>query len=177
MSGPSKGIEKADVQIKWDPSPSGAAAHDLDIIAATYRADDPHGAPVYLVHFDSRSPDGTITLSRDSTTGQGFGFDEIMSFEFERLAESYGRVVVGVVIQQRGGRTTFGDVAGTRVRVVEGYIELAEDDFASVAGATAATVAEFARDGSAGWAFRKDVRGFDVSGPEEFSRVMGAPPA
>ncbi len=177
MSGPSKGIGKTDVQIKWDPSPSGAASHDLDIIAATYRTDDPHGAPVYLVHFDSRSPDGTITLSRDSTTGQGFGYDEVMTFEFERMAGTYGRVVVGVAIQQRGGRTTFGDVTGTRVRVAEGYTELAQDDFASVAGATAATVAEFTRDGSGGWAFRKAVRGFDVTGPEEFSRVMGAPPA
>ncbi|ARQ69597.1 TerD family protein [Streptomyces marincola] len=177
MSGASKGIAKAEVQLRWDPSPSGAASHDLDIIAATYRADDPHGEPVYLVHFDRRSPDGTITLSRDSTTGQGFGYDEVMTFELGRLADTYGRVVVGVAIQQRGGHKTFGDVPGTRVRVTEGHIELAQDDLASVAGANAATVAEFTRDGAAGWTFRTHLRGFEVSGPDEFTRLMGAPAA
>ncbi|MDT0344988.1 TerD family protein [Streptomyces litchfieldiae] len=176
MSGPSKGLGKVEVQVRWDPSPSGRPATDLDIIAGTYRADDPFGDPVYLVHFDSRSPDGTITLSRDSRTGQGFGYDEVMTLEFDRLAEVYGRVVVGVAIQQSGGRKTFADVAGAKVRVAEGYTELATDEFAGVAGSTAATVAQFIRNDSGAWSFAPAVRGYDA-GPEEFARIMGAGPA
>ncbi|BCK68101.1 hypothetical protein Srufu_020540 [Streptomyces libani subsp. rufus] len=95
MSTLSKGIEKVEVTLKWDPSPLGTPDNDLDIVAATYTADAPHGEPAYLVHFDSRSPDGTITLNRDSRTGQGFGFDEIMTLELDRLAETYTRVIVG----------------------------------------------------------------------------------
>ncbi len=68
MSTPNKDIGKVEVRIKWDPSPHGEPDIDLDIIAATYRAEEPYGSPAYLVHFDSRSPDGTITLNRDSRT-------------------------------------------------------------------------------------------------------------
>ncbi|MFG2193872.1 TerD family protein [Streptomyces sp. NPDC048639] len=173
MSSLNKGISKAEVTLKWDPSPSGTPANDLDIIAATYAADDPYGRPVYLVHFDSRSPDGTITLSRDSQTGQGFGTDEAMILELDRLAPSFGRVVVGVAIQQRTGRKTFGEVPNSEVRVLEGHIELAGDDFGGVAGATAATVAEFTRSESGTWQLRTGVRGFDTD-PEAFADEMGA---
>ena len=66
----------------------------------------------------------------------------------------------------------FGDVVNTRVRVAEGYTELAEDDFADVSGCTAATVAEFIRDEAGEWAFRKVIRGFDTD-PGSFAAAMG----
>ncbi|WP_392673068.1 TerD family protein [Streptomyces sp. LN785] len=172
MSTPNKDIAKVEVGLRWDPSPPGAPAHDLDIIAATYPADEPYGSPAYLVHFDSRSPDGTITLNRDSRTGQGLGFDEVMTLELNRLSSAYARVVVGVVIQQRDGRKTFGDIARTGVQVREGRTSLAEDDFSAVAGATAATVAEFVRDTSGTWHFRGAVRGFDGD-PGAYAAIMG----
>ncbi|MER6195025.1 TerD family protein [Streptomyces cyaneofuscatus] len=172
MSTPNKDIEKVEVRIKWDPSPHGEPDIDLDIIAATYPADAPYGSPAYLVHFDSRSPDGTITLNRDSRTGQGFGFDEVMTIELGRLADRYGRVVVGVAIQQREGRTTFGQVGSTVVEIREGYTSLVEDDFARVASSTAAVVGEFSRTGSGQWTFHANVRGFDTD-PNAFAAVMG----
>ncbi|WP_424889216.1 TerD family protein [Streptomyces sp. XH2] len=169
----SKGLGKVQVSLKWDPSPLGAPDHDLDIIAGTYSAEDPRGKAAYLVHFDRRlSPDGTINLNRDSRTGAGFGDDEVMTLELDRLSSSYARVVVGVVVQQNGGRKTFGDVPNTGVRVVEGYTELVVDDFAGVAGATAATVVEFVRDSRGVWECRRAVRGFDAD-PETFAAVMG----
>ncbi len=67
------------------------------------------------MHFDSRSPDGTITLSRDSRTGQGLGVDESMVLELDRLSDAYGRVMVGVAVQQSGGPVVFGQVARTRL--------------------------------------------------------------
>ncbi|WP_055553615.1 TerD family protein [Streptomyces sp. NBRC 110028] len=172
MSGLNKGLGKIEVALKWDPSASGEPANDLDIVAGTYRASDPYGEPAYLVHFDSRSPDGTIYLNRDSRTGQGLGTDEAMTLEFERLSEEYSRVVVGVAIQQSAGRKTFGDVRNVSVRIVEGYTELLESDFTGVSGATAATVAEFARDESGEWGIRGGIRGFTVD-PETFTSVMG----
>ncbi|MFJ6442346.1 TerD family protein [Streptomyces sp. NPDC091649] len=173
MSTPNKDIEKVEVRVKWDPSPHGTAANDLDIIAATYSADEPYGAPVYLVHFDSRSPDGTITLNRDSRTGQGFGFDEVMTIELNRLADTYGRVVVGVAIQQRDGHKAFGDIENTAMEILEGYTVLTESDFSDVAWATAAVVGEFTRDGSGAWGFGPAVRGFDGD-PDTFAAVMGS---
>ncbi|MEU4090865.1 TerD family protein [Streptomyces sp. NPDC026673] len=172
MNNVTKGLGKVQVQLKWDPSPIGAPASDLDIVAATYAAADPHGTPAYLVHFDSRSPDGTITLDRDSKTGKGLGFDEVMTLELDRLAPSYGRVVVGIVVQQHGGRLTFGDVAGTGVRVVASHTDLAASDLGEVAAATAATVGEFRRGEAGEWRFRPGVRGFDAE-PAAFARVMG----
>ncbi|MGW3012489.1 TerD family protein [Streptomyces sp. NPDC001219] len=172
MSTLSKGIEKVEVTLKWDPSPIGTPDNDLDIVAATYTADAPHGDPAYLVHFDSRSPDGTITLNRDSRTGQGFGFDEIMTLELHRLAESYTRVIVGVAIQQGEGRKVFGDVGNTAVRIREGYTDLVEHDFTEVPGATAATVAEFVRDEAGQWRFHSALRGFDAD-PHTFTAEMG----
>ncbi|MEU9486210.1 TerD family protein [Streptomyces decoyicus] len=172
MSTFNKGIEKVEVTLKWDPSPHGTPDNDLDIIAATYTADAPHGEPAYLVHFDSRSPDGTITLNRDSRTGQGFGFDEIMTLELDRLSDTYTRVVVGVAIQQGEGRKVFGDIENTAVRIREGYTDLAENDFAEVAEATAAKVAEFARDEAGQWRFRAALRGFDTD-PDAFVSQMG----
>ncbi|MDQ0695333.1 TerD family protein [Streptomyces anulatus] len=173
MSTPNKDIEKVEVRVKWDPSPHGAAANDLDIIAATYPAGEPYGAPAYLVHFDSRSPDGTITLNRDSRNGQGFGFDEVMTIELNRLADAYGRVVVGVAIQQRDGHKTFGDIGNTAMEIREGYTSLTESDFSDVAWATAAVVGEFTREGSGLWGFRAAVRGFDGD-PDTFAAVMGS---
>ncbi|MFC8509466.1 TerD family protein [Streptomyces sp. NPDC057411] len=173
MSGLNKGVGKAEVALKWDPSPVGASAHDLDLVAGVYTADAPYGPPAYLVHFDSRSPDGTITLHRDSRTGQGFGYDEAMTLELTRLAPHYARVVVGVAIQQGGGRLTFGQVAHTGVRVREGHTDLLADDLASVADATAATVVEFVRGGSDGWTLRPHLHGFDTD-PSEFGGLMGA---
>ncbi|GAA0337149.1 TerD family protein [Streptomyces blastmyceticus] len=173
MSSLNKGIEKVEVTLKWDPSPSGTPATDLDLIAATYPVDAPHGRPAYLVHFDSRAPDGTITLNRDSRTGQGLGTDEAMTLELDRLSDDYGRVVVGVAIQQNAGRKTFGEVANTGVRISEGRSVLASEDLAAVAASTAATVGEFFRDGSGAWKFRKAVRGFDAD-PAEFAALMGS---
>ena len=53
MSSDSQGVAKAEVRLKWDPSPWDQPPHHLDIIAATYSADAPYGPPVYVVHFDS----------------------------------------------------------------------------------------------------------------------------
>ncbi|WP_073946872.1 TerD family protein [Streptomyces kebangsaanensis] len=172
MSGFSKGMRRAEVALKWDPSPAGQPPTDLDVVAATYRAGDPYGDPAYVVHFDSRSPDGTIHLDRDSRDGLGFGWDEVMTLELDRLDDRYARVVVGVVVQQRPVRRTFADVLGPGLRVREGYTVLAEDDFAGVPGATAAVVAEFSRDASGSWGFRPGLHGFDDD-PDTFTRTMG----
>ncbi|MEU1127667.1 TerD family protein [Streptomyces sp. NPDC005899] len=174
MSTPNKDIEKVEVRVKWDPSATGEPANDLDIIAAVYGTEAPYGSPVHLVHFDSRSPDGTITLNRDSRTGQGFGFDEVMTIELDRLSDAYTRVVVGVAIQQRDGHKTFARIDHTAVQIREGYTNLAEDDFSGVPDATAAVVADFARDSSGSWVFRGTVRGFDGD-PEAFAEAMGRP--
>ncbi|MYR40958.1 TerD family protein [Streptomyces sp. SID5910] len=173
MNGLSKGIRKVEVALRWDPSPAGEPPADLDVVAGTYTADDPYGDPSYVVHFDSRSPDGTIYLNRDSRDGKGFGYDEVMTLELERLDARYARVVVGVVIQQPSGERTFAGVANPGLRIREGYTELAEDAFAGVPGATAATVAEFVRDETGAWEFRGGVHGFEGD-PATFSRTMGA---
>ncbi|MFE7134854.1 TerD family protein [Streptomyces sp. NPDC057638] len=172
MSTLNKGVGTVEVGLRWDPSPRGTNPHDLDIVAGTYRADALRGDPAYVVHFDSRSPDGTITLARDSKTGQGFGFDEVMKLEFGRLAPVYGRVVVGVVIQQRHGRRVFGEVPNTQVRVSEGHTELWSDAFAGVPDATAAVVAEFIRDDGGVWRYHETLRGYD-SDPQSFLALMG----
>lgn len=136
MSSGSKGLEKVEVRLKWDPSPFDQPPHHLDIIAATYSAGAPYGRPVYIVHFDSRSPDGTINMSRHSQTGQGFGYVEAMTLELDRLAPSFARVVVGVAIHQNTDPKTFGDISNAGVLVVEGYTELLKDDFAQLAGSS-----------------------------------------
>ncbi|WP_306318076.1 MULTISPECIES: TerD family protein [unclassified Streptomyces] len=178
MSSLRKGIEKIEVGLKWDPSPMGSPPHDLDLIAATYTSDAPHGSPAYIVHFDSRSPDGTITLNRDSRTGQGFGFDEVMTLELERLAPQYARVVVGVAIQQSeqepGGAKVFADIPNTAVRIREGYTDLSQHDLSVVSGSSAATIAEFTRDADGEWQFREAVRGFGDGDLNGFAAVMGA---
>ncbi|MEV5606711.1 TerD family protein [Streptomyces sp. NPDC052225] len=164
---------RPEVRLRWDPSPWGEPARHLDIVAATYTADAPHGAPVYIVHSESRSPDGTISMPRHSETGLGLGFVEVMDLELDRLAPSYARVVVGVMIHQEAGPRTFGDIAHAGVVVVEHYAELLADDFTQVAGATAATVAEFVRDGAGRWEMHELIRGFD-SGPAAFPYEMGS---
>ncbi|MEO3749504.1 TerD family protein [Streptomyces sp. B6B3] len=172
MSGASKGLGKVDIKLKWDPSPMGAPDHDLDLVAAVFHTEEPLGEPAYLVHHDSRSPDGTITLSRDSTTGQGYGFDEAMVFELERLDPRYGRVVVGVTVQQRSGPKSLGEVPNTLVKIAEGYDELAEDNLAGVAGFPSATVAEFLRDEAGEWLFRPYIHGYEAH-PSTFLTLMG----
>jgi tellurium resistance protein TerD len=172
----SKGIGRVEARLRWDPSPLGAPDVDLDIIAGTYRKGALYGPPDYLVYFGSRSPDGTMWLNRDSPNGKGLGSDEVMSLELDRLGEGYGRVVVGAAIQQRGGRMAFGQVLNPGFQIVEGYTVLAEGDFAAVADATAATVAEFVRDGSGAWSFHELVRGFDAD-PDTFARTMGGRPS
>ncbi|MET9778350.1 TerD family protein [Streptomyces sp. NPDC006367] len=173
MNGLSKGIRKVEIALRWDPNPAGQSPADLDIVAGTYPADDPYGDPVYVVHFDSRSPDGTIYLNRDSKDGKGFGYDEVMTLELERLDVRYARVVVGVVIQQRSGQRTFAGVVNPGLRIREGHTVLAEDGFGGVPAASAATVAEFVRDGTGAWEFRGGVHGFEGD-PATFTGVMGA---
>ncbi|MCX4904925.1 TerD family protein [Streptomyces sp. NBC_00878] len=172
MNGLNKGISKVEISVKWDPSPAGEPATDLDIVAATYLATDTHKSPDYVVHFDSRSPDGTIYLNRDSKDGKGFGWDEVMTLELTRLDKRYARVVVGVAIQQRTGHRTFVGVHNPALRIREGYTTLAEGDFGSVLGSTATTVADFVRDDSGEWTFQADIRGFDAD-PATFARIMG----
>jgi tellurium resistance protein TerD len=167
------GLGKVQVRLRWDPSAYGEPARHLDIVAATYAAGAPYGRPEYVVHTESRSPDGTITMTRHSETGLGLGVVEVMELEFERLSSAYGRVVVGVAIHQNGGPRTFGDLTHAGVLVVEGYRQLFTDDFAGVADATAATIAEFTRGASGGWHLRELIRGFD-SDPTEFMAEMGS---
>ncbi|WP_086831205.1 TerD family protein [Streptomyces sp. NRRL B-24572] len=176
MSGLNKGVGRVEVTLKWDPAPTGMPAHDLDLVAGVFPTGDPYGAPAHLVHFGSRSPDGTITLHRDSRTGQGFGYDEAMTLELDRLDPRYARVVVGVAIQQGGGRLTFGDIENTGIRVREGYTDLLTHDFADVPGARSATVVEFTRDGADGWSYRSISRGFDAD-PQTFGTLLGSAPA
>ncbi|GAA4820492.1 TerD family protein [Streptomyces ziwulingensis] len=173
MNGLNKGIRKVEVALRWDPNPAGEPPTDLDVVAATYVAGDPYGDPSYVVHFDSRSPDGTIYLNRDSQDGKGFGFDEVMTLELERLDSRYARVIVGVVIQQRAGRQTFVGVANPGLRIREGYTDLASDDFGGVLGATAATVAEFVRDETGAWEFRPGIHGHEGD-PAAFTSSMGS---
>lgn len=173
MSSINKGLSKVEVTLKWDPSPLGEPDHDLDLVAGTYTAEDPSGEPDYLVHFDSRSPDGTIILNRDSKDGQGFGSDEVMTLELDRLAENYTRVVIGVAIQQNEGHKTFGQIENTAVHIREGYEELSESDLSGVSTATAATVAEFVRGESGEWYHKVLLRGYEGT-PEEFTARMGA---
>ncbi|WP_210589130.1 TerD family protein [Streptomyces sp. GESEQ-35] len=172
MNGLSKGIRKAEVALKWDPSPVGQPPTDLDIVAATYLASDPYGDPAFLVHFDSRSPDGTITLNRDSKDGKGFGWDEVMTVELDRLNGQYARVVLGIIIQQRPAHRTFVSVLNPALRIREGYTVLAEDNFGDVLGATAATVGQFVRESAGTWDFHAGVHGFEDD-PATFTRVMG----
>nr|WP_202497907.1 TerD family protein [Streptomyces sp. SID5469] len=172
VNGLNKGIRKVELAVKWDPSPPGDPATDLDIVAATFLAGDAYGKPAYVVHFDSRSPDGTIYLNRDSKDGKGFGWDEVMTLELNRLDSRYARVVVGVVIQQRDAHRTFVGVLNPGLRMREGYTVLAEDDFGGVLGSTAATVGEFVRDDSGEWTFHPGIHGYD-SDPATFARVMG----
>ncbi|UUU25376.1 TerD family protein [Streptomyces sp. DSM 40750] len=172
MNGLNKGIRKVEVSVKWDPSPAGQPPTDLDIIAATYPAADPTGSPAYVVHFDSRSPDGTITLNRDSKNGQGFGWDEVMTVELNRLDRRYGRVVIGVAIQQGSGPKTFVNVHKPGLRIREDYTVLAENDFGGVLGSMAATVAEFTRDDTGEWTFHPGIQGYDED-PATFVRIMG----
>ncbi len=167
------GLGKVEVRLKWDPSPVGESPRHLDIVAATYSVDDPFGRPVYLVHYDSRSPDGTINMSRHSQTGQGFGFVEVMSLEFDRLSSAYARVVVGVVIHQEPVPRTFGDMSNAGILIVEGYQELLTDDFSGVADARATTLAEFTREDSGHWKLHEMIRGSD-SDPVGFMSEMGA---
>ncbi|MGC0329101.1 stress response protein SCP2 [Streptomyces sp. SAI-170] len=168
-----KGIHKVEVALRWDPSPAGQPPTDLDIVAGTYLKSAPYGDPDYLVHFDSRSPDGTIHLNRDSKDGKGFGWDEVMTLELDRLDARYARVVVGVIVQQRPAGRTFVSVANPGLRIREGYTDLAQDDFGGVLGATAATVAEFVRDAAGNWDFQPGVRGFEDD-PAAFAQTMGA---
>ncbi|MEU6442903.1 TerD family protein [Streptomyces sp. NPDC047046] len=175
MESLSKGLTKVEVALKWDPSPHGAPAMDLDLVAAVFTLQDPHGAPAYVVHFDHRAPDGTITLNRDSRTGQGLGFDEVMVLELNRLSEAYGRVAVAVVIQQNGGHRTFADVHEPGIRLREGYDELGPVDFTNLAGATGAVVAEFGRGEEGEWGYRPTVRGYDTELPD-FLRLLGGKP-
>jgi tellurium resistance protein TerD len=170
------GLGKVDVKLRWDPSPYGEPARHLDIVATTYRADDPHGAPVYVVHHESRSPDGTINMARHSETGMGFGYVEEMRFEFDRLSPDYGRVVVGVVIHQSTGPRTFGEIHNGGVVVLEGYRELLADDFSGIPDATAATFAEFVRDATGAWRFREQIRAFESGDPSGFAAEMGSRP-
>jgi tellurium resistance protein TerD len=172
VSSLNKGVTKVEVTLKWNPSPLGEPDHDLDIVAATYSADAPAGKPVYLVHFGSRSPDGTIILNRDSRTGQGFGTDEEMTLELDRLNATFARVVVGVAIQQRDRRRTFADISSPEIRFAEGYTELLEYAFKDVGDSTAATIAEFVRDPSGAWQFRPSLHGFDTD-PQSFGALMG----
>lgn len=175
MSSGSKGLGKVEVRLKWDPSPFDRPPHHLDIIAATYSADAPYGRPVYVVHYDSRSPDGTINMSRHSQTGQGFGYVEAMTLELDRLAPSFARVVVGVAIHQNTGPKTFGDLSNAGVLVLQKYTELLKDDFARMAGSTAGTVAEFTKDTLGTWEFHSRIQGFD-SDPLAFTAEMGSAP-
>ncbi|MDO0937120.1 TerD family protein [Streptomyces sp. DG2A-72] len=172
MNGLSKGIRRAEVALKWDPSPAGQPPTDLDIVAATYLASDPYGDPAYAVYFGSRSPDGTITLNRDSKDGKGFGWDEVMTLELDRLDSRYARVVVGVIIQQRPAHRTFVSVLKPNLRISEGYDVLAQDDFGGVLAATAAAVGEFVREGSGTWDFHAGIHGFEDD-PATFTQVMG----
>lgn len=176
MSGLSKGIERVEVRLKWDPSPLGAPPSDLDLIAATFLEGAEHGDPDYLVHFDSRAPDGTMWLNRDSKNGRGFGFDEVMTLELDRLGTGYRRVVVGAMIQQSFGRLEFGAVAGPAYQIVTGWTVLVEGGLADLGDATAATLAEFTRSESGAWAFHPLLRGYDAD-PDTFGHTMGRPPS
>ena len=96
-----------------------------------------------------------------------------MTLELDRLAATYARVVVGVAIQQHGGAEgvrRHREHRGPHPRGIHG--PGAERLLRASPACTAATVAEFARDGSGAWSFREIVRGFDAD-PTSFAAADG----
>ena len=91
-------------------------------------ADDLHGRPVYAVHTDSRSLDGTIAMSRHSETGLGLGFAEVTVLGFDRLSSAYGRVVAGFVIHGGGGPAHLWGMSKAGLPVVVGHRERLTDE-------------------------------------------------
>lgn len=174
MSSVTTGLQKIEVRLRWDPSPVGESPRHLDIVAATYADDSPDDQPEYVVHYDSRSPDGTINMDRHSETGMGFGFVEVMSLELDRLAPSYTRVVVGVVIHQDLTPRTFSDIENAGVLVVEKYTDLLETDFTPVADSTCTTVVEFRRNDVGAWKLHELMRGFDCDASAFPTEIGGA---
>ncbi len=51
----------------------GEPSTDLDLVAAPYGADTPHGDPAYVVHFDSRSPTAPSRSTGTARTARGSG--------------------------------------------------------------------------------------------------------
>ena len=153
MSTPNKGIGKVEVTLKWDPSPPGAPAHDLDIVAATYPANEPYGNPRIRA---LRQP--LAGRHHQSQPGQQDG----PRARLGRGDDPGARPAVGRVRPRgrRGRHPAAGRPKDLRrhsepgVRIREGYTS-GRGRLLLGRRATAATVAEFVRDGSGGWEFRE----------------------
>ncbi|CAM5625012.1 hypothetical protein SALBM217S_04274 [Streptomyces griseoloalbus] len=136
VNGLSKGIRKVEIALKWDPVASGQPPTDLDLVAAPYLA-TPLRQPRLPGALRQPLPYGTITSTVTARTARarlGRGHDARTRAPRRALRARGGRRRHTAA----PGRRTFASVANPALRIREGYTVLAEDDFGTVPGATAA---------------------------------------
>lgn len=119
----SGGSNLYECRVGWDASPSLKA--DIDIMAILQNQD---GKAVDTVYFNNLKVNG-VSHSGDNRTGEGEGWDEIISIDTTKLNSGIERISVICIIYNPSG-VTFGDIKNVKCQV---YDAANQQDLASFA--------------------------------------------
>lgn len=113
-------LDLIEVGLGWDLGPNGQA-YDLDVEAFLLnQAGKVVGDDWFVFYNQPTSPDGSVRLVADSTTGAGAGDDEIIQVKLSQVHASVQKIMFIVTIneaQERG--YNFSNVQNAYVRIVD----------------------------------------------------------
>jgi tellurium resistance protein TerD len=145
------------VGLGWDARTTTGTDFDLDASAIGVKTDGKVLSDSYFVFYNNlATPDSSITLTGDNTTGEGEGDDESVIIDLTKVPAEIERIVVPVSIYDAASRSqNFGQVRNAYIRVVDqGGNELVRYDLSEdYSTETVVIFGEVYRNG-AEWKFR-----------------------
>ena len=109
------------VGLGWDARTTTGTDFDLDASAIGVKTDGKVLSDSYFVFYNNlATPDSSITLTGDNTTGEGEGDDESVIIDLTKVPAEIERIVVPVSIYDAASRSqNFGQVRNAYIRVVD----------------------------------------------------------
>jgi tellurium resistance protein TerD len=109
------------VGLGWDARTTTGMDFDLDASAIGVKADGKVLTNQHFVFFNNlKSPEGSIQLTGDNTTGEGEGDDESVIINLALVPAEIDKIVVPVSIYDAASRgQNFGQVRNAYIRVVD----------------------------------------------------------
>ncbi len=120
LSKESNGSKNFEVRLAWDINNITGESFDLDVSALICNASKKALSDNHFVFYNNlASPNKEVVHSGDNRTGDGDGWDEVMTINFDKMSNEVDTIPVIVSIFDAQQGQSFGSVSNVKVEVFD----------------------------------------------------------